>query len=71
MAELTSTKNTVFARVVEGDVVLDDLARVGEEWKEQAKNTNFVLPEPDKILSVEILKKRDHDYEPEMLRIGF
>lgn len=63
MLELSSTKNTVFGRVIEGDLVLDDIARVGENWQEFAKKAKQPLSDPDRIKSVKISDKRDHDYK--------
>lgn len=71
MPTLDETKNTVFGRVINGEIVLDDIARNGEDWKELAKTSNFKLEDPDRILSIEITHKRDHEYEPDVKQLLF
>ncbi|MBC8352607.1 MAG: peptidylprolyl isomerase [Planctomycetes bacterium] len=50
-------KHTVFGRVVEG---LDKLA----ELQRRDPGQRGALPEPDKIVKAEVLRKRDHEYKP-------
>jgi cyclophilin family peptidyl-prolyl cis-trans isomerase len=50
-------KHTAFGRVVEGMDVLAKLQRIDP----QASGSN---PEPDKIIKAEVIRKRDHAYEP-------
>ncbi len=49
-------KHTVFGRVIEGRDVLDKLAR-----SEPGRGG----PKPDTMTEVSMIRKRDHDYEPE------
>ena len=49
-------KHTVFGRVIDGWDVLAKLQRVNPQAANQ--------PEPDKILKAQVLRKRDHAYEP-------
>jgi cyclophilin family peptidyl-prolyl cis-trans isomerase len=50
-------RHTVFGRVIEGMDVLAKLQRIDPEDKGSK-------PETDKILSMEVLRKRDHEYKP-------
>lgn len=50
-------RHTVFGRVIEG---LDVLAKLQRRDPDQAGK----LPEPDKIVKAEVLRKRDHEYKP-------
>jgi cyclophilin family peptidyl-prolyl cis-trans isomerase len=50
-------KHTAFGRVVEGMDVLAKLQRIDP----QASGSK---PEPDKIITAEVIRKRDHAYEP-------
>ena len=53
-------KYTVFGRVIDGLDVLGKIQRIDPE-----KPGGFVIPaEPDKIIKAEMLRKRDHAYEP-------
>lgn len=52
---------TVFGRVIEGLNVLPKIQRVDPD----PKNYNGVVP--DKLLKAEVLRKRDHPYEPKTL----
>jgi cyclophilin family peptidyl-prolyl cis-trans isomerase len=49
-------RHTAFGRVIEGMAVLAKLQR--------RDPTRAGQPEPDKILKAEVLRKRDHKYEP-------
>ncbi len=49
-------RHTVFGRVIEGQSIVDSLQRVNPEESDQ--------PQPDQIISAEVLRKRDHPYEP-------
>lgn len=49
-------RHTAFGRVIEGIEVLSKIQRIDPEAKEK--------PEPDKIVKVEVLRKRDHEYKP-------
>lgn len=49
-------KHTVFGRVIEGEEVLDKLRR-----RDPDKESTI---EPDKIISAEVLRKRNHEYTP-------
>ena len=51
-------RHTVFGRVVEGFEVLAELTR-------RDPNSFGRLPTPDKIVKAEVLRKRDHEYQPE------
>jgi cyclophilin family peptidyl-prolyl cis-trans isomerase len=50
-------KHTVFGRVIEGMDVLAKLQRIDPEDKSSK-------PDPDKMVKVEVIRKRDHKYEP-------
>ena len=50
-------KHTAFGRVIEGMEILKDLKRVNPQFPNG--------PEPDKIETATVLRKRDHKYEPE------
>ena len=50
-------KHTVFGRVIEG---LDVLAKLQRRDPSQRAE----LPDPDKIVKAEVLRKRDHEYKP-------
>ena len=51
-------RHTVFGRVIEGMDVVASLQRI-DPADEQAKKV-----EPDRILSAEVLRARDHEYLP-------
>lgn len=53
-------RHTVFGRVIQGMDVLAKLQRVDPEAP--------VKPTPDKILTAEVLRKRDHKYEPNKVK---
>jgi cyclophilin family peptidyl-prolyl cis-trans isomerase len=51
------TRHTAFGRVIEGQEVLAELTR--------RNPSDFGrLPEPDKIIKAEVVRKRDHEYTP-------
>lgn len=50
-------RHTVFGRVIEG---LDVLAKL----QRRDPSGGGVLPEPDKIVKAEVIRKRDHEYKP-------
>lgn len=50
-------RHTAFGRVIEGMDVLANLQRIDPEDKTSK-------PEPDKMLSMEVVRKRDHEYKP-------
>lgn len=50
-------KHTVFGRVVEGMDVLSKLQRIDP-------SAEGPKPEPDKMVKVEVIRKRDHEYKP-------
>lgn len=52
-------KHTVFGRVIAGDEVLARLART-----QDGQGRPVAGVEPDKIVKAEVLRKRDHPYEP-------
>lgn len=49
--------HTVFGRVVDGMDVISDISRIDPD-------DQSVAIEPDKIISVEVLNKRNHEYKP-------
>lgn len=49
-------RHTAFGRVIEGMDVLSKIERVDPSEKEQ--------PQPDTMVKVEVLRKRDHEYKP-------
>ncbi|MCO6458325.1 MAG: peptidylprolyl isomerase [Pirellulaceae bacterium] len=54
-------RHTVFGRVIEGQDVLAKLQR-------RDPGRPGGLPEPDKILKAEVVRKRDHAYEPKKVQ---
>jgi len=50
-------KHTAFGRVIEGMDVLGKLQKIDPDNKESR-------PDPDKMLKVEVVRKRDHEYKP-------
>ncbi len=67
--ELDSNNYTVFGRVVSGMPSLANLNRVKPARKEESEEDKKNKPktEPDEIVSVEVIRKRDHKYEPKKL----
>jgi cyclophilin family peptidyl-prolyl cis-trans isomerase len=55
-------KHTVFGRVIEGDEVLAKLVRT-----QDGEGRPVPGVEPDRIIKAEVLRKRDHPYEPQTL----
>lgn len=53
-------RHTAFGRVVEGLDVLAKLQRIDPDAP--------VKPEPDKIVKAEVVRKRDHKYEPNKVK---
>jgi len=49
-------QHTAFARVIEGLDVLSKIQRIDPEAKDK--------PAPDQIIKMEVLRKRDHEYQP-------
>lgn len=62
---LNESPNCVFGRIIEGHNVLDLLERAGAKWKDAITAPGSQIGAPDTIISVKILRKRDHAYEPE------
>jgi cyclophilin family peptidyl-prolyl cis-trans isomerase len=54
------TKHTVFGRILEGFEVLPEMTR-------RDPSSFGRLPEPDKIVKAEVIRKRDHEYTPKTL----
>ena len=53
-------QHTVFGRIIEGLDVLPELTR-------RDPSSFGRLPEPDKIVKAEVIRKRDHEYSPKTL----
>jgi cyclophilin family peptidyl-prolyl cis-trans isomerase len=51
-------RHTAFGRVIEGMDVLSKIRRIDPD------STDTPKPEPDKMVKVEVLRKRDHEYRP-------
>lgn len=62
--ELDQERNTVFGRIIEGDVVLDNLERAGKEWEKMIQAQDSMIGQPDEILSARVVRKRARDYVP-------
>jgi len=67
--DLDSMPNTVFGRIVEGEIVLDLLERAGEEWEKAILAPDSQIGEPDQILGARVLRKRNRDYYPQRLGV--
>ncbi|WP_164100494.1 peptidylprolyl isomerase [Candidatus Laterigemmans baculatus] len=57
-------EHTVFGRVIDGAGTLAALTRVDPTAKKEEEEHEAV---PDRILRMEVLRKRPHDYQPEVL----
>jgi cyclophilin family peptidyl-prolyl cis-trans isomerase len=56
---------TAFGRVISGMHVVSNLERINPEEK---KEEGEPAPIPDEIISIEVLRKRDHEYTPHKVR---
>ncbi len=65
--DLDNSLNTVFGRIIEGEIVLDLLERSGSTWENMIKAADSQIGPPDKIISARVLRKRDHRYLPERI----
>ncbi len=64
------TNYTVFARVISGMHALGNLNRVKPARKDESEEDKKKPKlDPDEIISIEIIRKRDHKYEPKKLPI--
>lgn len=63
--DLDDQLNTVFGRVIEGDVVLDNLERAGTKWQEMIKAQDSLIGPPDQIIAARVIRKRAKEYVPE------
>jgi peptidylprolyl isomerase len=63
---LDKSDHTAFGRIVEGIENFSALTRVDPSEK---KEEGTPVTEPDFILSAEVLRKRDHPYEPERIKM--
>lgn len=59
-------QHTAFGRVTAGIDVLSDLVRVNPESKDEEKKKPAEML--DEIVSIEVLSKRDHDYQPNKVK---
>jgi cyclophilin family peptidyl-prolyl cis-trans isomerase len=57
--------HTVFGRVIEGQDVLDSLQRINPDWEKEHPSS----VQPDRILKAEVVRKRDHPYEPKTIEL--
>ncbi|MBL8891373.1 MAG: peptidylprolyl isomerase [Planctomycetaceae bacterium] len=62
--DLDQQLNTVFGRIIEGDVILDNLERAGTDWEKMIQAQDSMIGQPDRILSARVVRKRDRDYVP-------
>jgi cyclophilin family peptidyl-prolyl cis-trans isomerase len=67
MPDLDRGLNTVFGRVIEGEIVLDLLERAGSSWEKMISAPDSQIGPPDEIISARVLRKRDREYLPERL----
>lgn len=63
--DLDQQLNTVFGRVIEGDIVLDNLERAGSTWEKMIAAQDSMIGQPDQIISARVIRKRAKDYVPE------
>jgi cyclophilin family peptidyl-prolyl cis-trans isomerase len=63
--DLDAQLNTVFGRIIEGDLLLDNLERAGSLWQKAITAPNSMIGPADKILSARVVRKRDYNYYPE------
>ncbi len=63
--DLDAQLNTVFGRIIEGDLLLDNLERAGSVWQKAITAPNSMIGPADKILSARVIRKRAYDYFPE------
>lgn len=63
--DLDEQLNTVFGRIIEGDLLLDNLERAGSIWQKAITAPNSMIGPADKILSARVIRKRAYDYFPE------
>jgi cyclophilin family peptidyl-prolyl cis-trans isomerase len=63
--DLDAQLNTVFGRIIEGDLLLDNLERAGSLWQTAITAPNSMIGPADKILSARVVRKRDYNYYPE------
>lgn len=62
--ELDQQPHTVFGRIIEGDVVLDNLERAGKDWESMIQAPDSMIGQPDQILSARVVRKRARNYVP-------
>lgn len=63
--DLDAQLNTVFGRIIEGDLLLDNFERAGSLWQKAVTAPNSMIGPPDQILSARVIRKRAYDYYPE------
>lgn len=63
--DLDQQLNTVFGRVIEGDLLLDNLERTGSIWEKMIAASDSMIGRPDQIISARVIRKRAKDYIPE------
>ena len=65
--DLDQNLNTVFGRVIEGDVLLDHIERAGKDWEKLITAPDSMIGEPDQILSARVIRKRAKEYVPKLV----